>query len=701
MFDLEKYRSFILLLLLALAGTAQAQNGPLVGSTFLGGSAKDGQLETPMVIDSDGNIFVAGRTKSTDFPAQPGCYNDDEHNGGTNDVFVAKFNADLTELLAATYLGGSGNDGDWPGVALALDADDNVYVTGRTNSADFPHDYGAPVGGYDAFVTKLDNDLETVMASRIFGGTLNEYYLQIAIDRDGHVFVAGTTRSDGTFPILPGAYQSTYGGNSTVSPFPGDLFVCKFTGDLSALLASTYLGGVSDEYCEELRVDDEGRVYLCGWTASDDYPTHLSAWNRTHPHPDDYWEAFVSILSPDLDALPASTTIGGNQWDFAYGMVLAGDGTVYITGHTASYNFPTTPLAWNPDYNGGAPNVGDDVFVTQLDAALENVVASTYLGGSSWELGSCLAIAESGSIIVAGWTRSSDFPVTFDSYDYSRNGNDDFFVAQLTAGLFWRETATFIGGSNRDFANALAIASNGDVCVAGITECSDYPVLSTSYDDEFNGIGDPWQTEDYGGDVAITLLPAGYFIDSDQDGIVDLRDNCPTVYNDRQDDADLDGVGDACDLCTDTDGDGLGDPGYPASTCLPDNCPDDPNPGNEDIDMDTFGDACDNCPDDYNPDQLDDNHNGIGDVCETCCVARVGDANGSGADEPTIGDVTVLIDAMFISSNWDVISCLTEADINQSGGANPTQSDITIGDVSYLIDYLFITGTSLSLPDCL
>jgi hypothetical protein len=91
-----------------------------------------------------------------------------------------------------------------------------------------------------------------------------------------------------------------------------------------------------------------------------------------------------------------------------------------------------------------------------------------------------------------------------------------------------------------------------------------------------------------------------------------------------------------------------------------------------------------------------------GPVSGSCCVGRVGDANGSGEDEPTIGDVSVIIDALFIGENWDVIACMAEADINQSGGADPQQGDITIGDVSYLIDYLFITGSdSMTLPDCL
>jgi len=86
----------------------------------------------------------------------------------------------------------------------------------------------------------------------------------------------------------------------------------------------------------------------------------------------------------------------------------------------------------------------------------------------------------------------------------------------------------------------------------------------------------------------------------------------------------------------------------------------------------------------------------------SCCIGRVGDANGLlGGDEPTIGDVSTMIDALFISGDPNVIACMEEADVNQSGGIDPQASDITIGDISTLIDYLFITGPELGLPDCL
>jgi len=194
--------------------------------------------------------------------------------------------------------------------------------------------------------------------------------------------------------------------------------------------------------------------------------------------------------------------------------------------------------------------------------------------------------------------------------------------------------------------------------------------------------------------------------DDDGDNFPYFSDNCPETYNPAQEDYDLDGIGDSCDVCTDSDQDGFGDPGFPANTCAPDNCPEQWNEDQNDLDQDGVGDECDNCLLTYNPDQLDLNENDIGDACETCCVGRVGDANGQSGDEPTISDISTLIDAKFITGTCGgdppKIACLAEADSNQSGGADPTCDDITISDISKLIDYLFITGPeTATLPDCL
>jgi hypothetical protein len=155
--------------------------------------------------------------------------------------------------------------------------------------------------------------------------------------------------------------------------------------------------------------------------------------------------------------------------------------------------------------------------------------------------------------------------------------------------------------------------------------------------------------------------------DSDGDGVGDTWDNCPSLANPEQSNNDGDAEGDLCD---------------------------------DDDDNDGVDDLSDNCALIYNPTQADSDGDGVGDACDpSCCSGRVGDANDSGDDEPTVGDVSALIDMLFISQ--EPVNCLAEADVNQSGGSFPTVDDITIGDISVLIDYLFITGPSLGLPDCL
>lgn len=179
--------------------------------------------------------------------------------------------------------------------------------------------------------------------------------------------------------------------------------------------------------------------------------------------------------------------------------------------------------------------------------------------------------------------------------------------------------------------------------------------------------------------------------DDDDDGIATIDEDDNGNGDPTDDDYDSDGIADYLD--DDDDNDGIAN--------QDDNCPRADNAGQEDDDGDTWGDVCDNCPYVSNSGQEDADSDGIGDVCETCCVLRVGDANSLGGDEPTIGDVSVMIDAKFLTGICaGIIPCLAEADINLSSGGSPTCNDITIGDISTLIDYLFITGPSLGLPDC-
>jgi len=154
--------------------------------------------------------------------------------------------------------------------------------------------------------------------------------------------------------------------------------------------------------------------------------------------------------------------------------------------------------------------------------------------------------------------------------------------------------------------------------------------------------------------------------DSDGDGLGNACDNCPTVVNVGQQDADGDGLGDACDFCTDTDGDGFGNPGFAANTCATDNCPDDANPSQFDSDADGLGNACDNCPADANPGQADSDSDNIGDLCDNCPTAANpgqqdadGDGSGDACDVCTDTDGDGFGNPGFAANTCPVDNCPT------------------------------------------
>jgi len=445
---------------------------PLLASTFVGGSDYDGVSR--LAIDSKGNVFIGGGTRSSDFPTTSGAY-DRSYEGG-KDAIVSKLNKGLTSLLASTFIGGSNDESVvW---SLAIDSKGNVFIAGHTYSSDFPTTEGAYDRSYeggDAFVSKLNNNLTTLMASTLIGGSADEEAGSLGIDSSGNVFIAGWTYSS-NYPTTRRAYDRSHNGNA-------DIFVSKFNNSLTTLMASTFIGGENEDEDPSLTIDSSGNVVVVGSTESPNYPTTEGAYDRSHNGGHDW---FISKFNNRLKKLLASTFVGGSDEDRSSDLVIDSSGNILVIGWTRSPDYPTTPGAYDRSYNGGGEEEGD-VFVSKLDDSLTTLLASTFIGGSNEDSPDTLAIDSSGDVFVTGSTESSNFPVTADAYDTSINGDADGFVAKFDDSLTTLLASTFIGGSGDDGIRGLAIDSKGNVFIAGWTSSSNYPTTSGAYDTSFNG----------------------------------------------------------------------------------------------------------------------------------------------------------------------------------------------------------------------
>ena len=443
---------------------------PLLASTFLGGN--DNDLVTSMKVNSRGDVYVAGYTASSDFPWTADAY-DPIFNGG-REAFIAKFDSSLENLLSLTFLGSSGV------FCISTASDSNIYVVGSTGS-DFPTTPDAYDRTYngdtDGFISKLDGNLANLLASTFLGGADHDEATSISIDASGNIFVAGYTGSS-DFPVTPGAYDKTYNGD------PRDVFVSKLDSNLQNLHASTFIGGAGVDVVPAISIHSNGNVYLVGGTESLDFPTTPDAYDRTYNGSRD---VFVSILDSNLANLVASTFLGGSDYeyfsdDFIYQPSIDSNGNVYLVGGTESLDFPTTPGAYDRTHNGSG-----DAFVSILDSNLANFLASTFLGGTDFDVSTCTSLDFGGNIWVAGGTNSLDFPTTPGAYDRTHNGSGDAFVSILDSNLANLVVSTFLGGSDQDWALRIRIVTGGNIYLTGITVSSDFPSTASAYDPTFNG----------------------------------------------------------------------------------------------------------------------------------------------------------------------------------------------------------------------
>ncbi|HOE14562.1 MAG TPA: SBBP repeat-containing protein, partial [Candidatus Saccharicenans sp.] len=223
-----------------------------------------GELASPSVGNGYGyTVYVAGRTKSSDFPVTSRGYDGSFHGGYDGVIF--RISSDLSELYVSTYLGGSRDDNIY---ALTRDRQSKILVAGYTASADYPVSSAAYSnslkGGFDLFISKLSADLDYLLFSSYFGGTSDDYCRSIITDSYDNVYLTGWTQST-DFPVTSGAFSTNHNGGL-------EAIVCKISSNLQVLLASTYLGGMANDLSYALALDDSGNVYVTGYTSSSAFP---------------------------------------------------------------------------------------------------------------------------------------------------------------------------------------------------------------------------------------------------------------------------------------------------------------------------------------------------------------------------------------------------------------------------------------------
>ena len=433
----------------------------LIYSTYFGGAANDEILG--IAVDSGGNAYITGDTAS-------------HASNGTTDAFVAKLNSSGTALVYSTFVGGSSNDTAY---GIAIDANGNAYITGQTQSTDFPTTNGAYQTAnktgtkYTAFVSVLNAAGSGYVYSTYLGGSNTDTGFGIAVDANGNAYIAGQTKSK-DFPTTSGAIQTSYGVSYV------DAFVTALNAAGTTLIYSTFLGSDNTNSARSITLDSAGDAYVTGQTSSRKFPVTPGAFQTTSTSLD----VFVAKLNPTGTGLIYSTYLGGSNPDFGNSIAIDGAGNAYVTGYTKSTNFPVTPGAFQT-----ALQEATGAFVTKLNPTGTGLVYSTYLGGTGGDdEGNAIAVDVNNHAIVTGQTHSPDYPTTPGAFQTVFNaGYSDAFITKLNAAGSGLIYSTYLGGNHGDYGMAIALYDKDHVFIGGTTASTNFPVMPNAFQRALTG----------------------------------------------------------------------------------------------------------------------------------------------------------------------------------------------------------------------
>jgi hypothetical protein len=462
----------------------------LLYATYLGGLADDSAAG--VAVDASGSAYIAGWTQSTNFPVASEGYT----NQFNTIAFVAKLDVSGSSLVYADFIGATYDYG----TAVALDSNNDVYITGYTCSVNFPivNGYQTEMNGcFDGFVSKISPDGSTLLYSTYLGGSNGTYPYGIAVNAAQEFYVAGTTYST-DFP-MQSAYQSSVLPNA--GPYYGQYgFVTHFTADGSALVFSTYLAGNTNvvEQCyygpcwpspntifNGIALDGNGNAYVGGTTNTYNFPTTSGAYLTSENLPDNQQIGVVAEFSA-TGALTYSTYFGSvvNYPTSVTAIAVDGNGSAYITGTGyADGNFPeTSPNLCDQTVIGWACGYG---YVTKLDPTGSTLVYSTFLPPNNYGSPQAITLDSQNDAYVAGYSNNNTMTLMNPIEAYTNQ--QDIVLTEIDPTGSIELFGTFIGGNGNDTATGIAVDASGSMYVVGNTDSSDFPVTSAALQNTLGG----------------------------------------------------------------------------------------------------------------------------------------------------------------------------------------------------------------------
>ncbi len=484
-----------------------------VFSTYVGGTS--GDLTRGIGLDGQGNVYICGGTTSNDLPTKGTSFQPNYKGAGGNglgDAFLAKFTP-AGVISYITYLGGTGDDSC---TAMNVDSAGNVVVVGITNSNNFPvtpnaaqKTFGGSGGnqfnsGGDAFAAKFNPSGGLTWATYL-GGSADDGASAVTLDGQGNVYVAGVTLSS-NFPGASGGFQTHFHGSAhgqVVNGYAswwnsGDAFVAKLDPMGQHILNSTYLGGALDDGATSIALDGNGNVWIGGVTKSGDFPLANAYQKSNHGTSSpplqpiaSFGDGFISEFDAGLTQLLYSTYLGGSQDDGVLSIAVDASG-VYAAGFTLSPDFPTVNGSYQTAFHGPRnqpvrSGIGTflslgDAFVTKLNPLTNQLVYSTFIGGSDDDVAGAMVVDQSGDVFLAGMTKSTDFPVSGNAMQkalagraYFYDGIGDGFLAELDPTGAHLLYSSYLGGDVADAITGLAMDANGTAYVTGGTNSTNFP----------------------------------------------------------------------------------------------------------------------------------------------------------------------------------------------------------------------------------